>query len=210
MRKLFALLLALPLMCVPLRAGAVLGVGDLSFDPTVYGEISALYKQTVDLYKTAKEQLDGLVKIERTINDAKAAYDMLANTDIKRMFARILPDFSDAKSFAALRSEIARAEGEGIYAKEFVQFQHSRLAQLERLVLLKKATNKNLEDSAGRMSGAKAENITAQSTAALAALAATEQQRALEEELARTRDAKAIQDELRNAGRVYEAIGKTD
>ena len=51
-------------------AQALFGVGDLSFDPTVYAELVSLYDQGKEIFDNAKKQLSSLADIQKTINEA--------------------------------------------------------------------------------------------------------------------------------------------
>ena len=190
------------------RAHAVFGVGDISFDPTVYGEVAALYKQTTELYETAKKQLDGLASIEKTIREAQQAYESLANTDLKQVVKGLKPDKNRGKTIGAMRAELERV-GNGVGQNAgYIRFQLSRITQLENLELLKKASAANTEQATGKMNAATAERITAQSAATLASLAAAEEQRRVQEDYAHAAAAKAVVDNLNNSNKVYEAMGK--
>jgi DNA-binding ferritin-like protein len=189
-------------------AHAFWGVGDITFDPTTYGEVSALYKQTTELYETAKKQLDGLASIEKTIREAQQAYESLANTDLKQVVKGLKPDKDSGKSIGALRAELERV-GNGMGQNAgYIRFQLSRITQLENLELLKKASAANTEQATGKMNAATAERITAQSAATLASLAAAEEQRRVQEDYAHAAAAKAVVDNLNNSNKVYEAMGK--
>ena len=205
MKKLLALAFA---GLTSLPAHAVLGVGDLTFDPTVYGELTALYKQTMQLYENAKKQLDGLISIEKTIKEAQEAYEILANTDLKAVAAGMKPNPANTKTLAGLRAEMARIEGSTTQNTAYFRYQLSRIQQLENLELLKKATATNAGQTTGRMNAATATRITAQSAATTAALAAAEEQRRVKDELEREAAAKATADNLDQSQKVYEAIGR--
>ncbi|MGC2048133.1 MAG: hypothetical protein WA635_05940 [Gallionella sp.] len=189
-------------------AHAFWGVGDITFDPTTYGEVSALYKQTKELYDTAKKQLDGLASIEKTIKDAQEAYDSLASTDLKQVVKGLKPGKDSGKTIGAMRAELERVENGVGQNAGYIRFQLSRITQLENLELLKKASAANTEQATGRMNTATAERITAQSAATLASLAAAEEQRRVQEDYAHAAAAKAVVDNLNNSNKVYEAMGK--
>lgn len=190
------------------RAYAVFGVGDISFDPTVYSEVAALYQQTKELYDTAKKQLDGLASIEKTIREAQQAYESLANTDLKQVVKGLKPDKDSGKTIGAMRAELERV-GNGVGQNAgYIRFQLSRITQLENLELLKKASAANTEQATGKLNAATAERITAQSAATLASLAAAEEQRRVQEDYAHAAAAKAVVDNLNNSNKVYEAMGK--
>lgn len=189
-------------------AHAFWGVGDITFDPTTYGEVSALYKQTTELYDTAKKQLDGLASIEKTIKDAQQAYDSLANTDLKQVVKGLKPNKDSGKTIGAMRAELERVENGVGQNAGYIRFQLSRITQLENLELLKKASAANTEQATGKMNTATAERITAQSAATLASLAAAEEQRRVQEDYAHAAAAKATVTNLNNSRSVYEAMGK--
>ena len=189
-------------------AHAFWGVGDITFDPTTYGEVSALYKQTTELYDTAKKQLDGLASIEKTIKDAQQAYDSLANTDLKQVVKGLKPNKDSGKTIGAMRAELERVENGVGQNAGYIRFQLSRITQLENLELLKKASAANTEQATSKMNAATAERITAQSAATLASLAAAEEQRRVQEDYAHAAAAKATVTNLNNSKSVYEAMGK--
>ena len=189
-------------------AHAFLGFGDVTYDPENYAEITKLYEQTKSMYDTAMKQLDSMANVERSIRDAQQAYDSLATFSLKQAAAGLAPDGSNMKTIAGLRDEVART-GSGLSQNTgFVQYQLSQIKQLENLDLLQKAATTNVSDSTNKNSQADTGRITAQSTAALASLAAAEQQRKVQEDYARAATAQGEADNFGNAGKVYEAIGK--
>lgn len=189
-------------------ARAFWGIGDVTFDPTNYAEALKQLEEMKKLYNTAKQQVDNLVKIERTIRDAQEAYKLLASGDIKSAMGQLKVDPGNLKSAAGLRAELANLEGKGSQNAEYVKYQLSLIGQLENLQALQKASSTNAQQSTGQMNQATAATVTAQSTAALAALAASEERRRVQEEYERQKAAKQVVDSLDDAGSVYRAIGK--
>lgn len=189
-------------------AHALFGIGDITFDPTNYAEAMKQLDEMRKLYKTAKEQVDNLVKIERTIRDAQEAYKLLASGDLKSAMGQLKVDPGNLKTAAGLRAELASLEGKGAQNAEYVKHQLALIGQLENLAALQKASSTNAQQSTGQMNQATAATVTAQSTAALAALAASEEKRRVQEEYERQKAAKRVVDSLDDAASIYKAIGK--
>lgn len=208
MKRLPAFVFVLLAVVAAHPAHAFLGFGDVTYDPQNYAEITKLYEQTKSMYDTAMKQLDSMANVERSIRDAQQAYDSLATFSLKQAAAGLTPDGSNMKTIAGLRDELARTGGGLSQNTGFVQYQLSQIRQLENLDLLQKASSTNVSDSTNKNSQADTGRITAQSTSALASLAAAEQQRKTQEDYARAAAAQGEADNFGNAGKVYEAIGK--
>lgn len=205
MKRLAAFFLTL---AVATPAHALFGVGDLSFDPTTYGEVASLYKQTVELYDNAKKQLDSMASIEKTLKEAQQAYETLANTDLRSAAAGLRPDAANTKSAAGLRAELARMEGGVSQNSSYYTYQLSRIKQLENLELLQRASASNAQEATGKMNEATAARISAQAAASTAALAAAEEQRRVQEDMARQAAAKAGRDSMKDSRKLYKAMAK--
>ncbi len=188
-------------------AQAFWGMGDITFDPTTYGEVAKQYQQAVELYKTAKQQLDNLASIEKTIKDAQQAYDTLGSTRLRTVTAG-LRDTPNTKSAAELRAALANAESGTSQSASYLQYQLSQIQQLENLELLKKASADNAEQATHKPNAATSAAISAQSEATLAALAAVEEQRRVKEDMERAAAARTQINILKDTGKVYEAMGK--
>jgi hypothetical protein len=189
-------------------AHAIFGVGDLSFDPTNYAELVKQLDQMKKLYETAKTQVEGLMKIERTIKDAQQAYKIIASGDLKTAMGQLKVDPGNLKTAAGLRAELANLESKGTQNVEYVKYQLSLVGQLENLQALQKASSTNAQQSTGQMNVGTAAAVTAQSTATLAALAAAEEQRRVQEQYEKQKAAKQVVDGLDDASGLYKAIGK--
>jgi hypothetical protein len=146
MKRLIAFLL---IAAVANPAHAFWGIGDVTFDPTSYGEIVKQYEQMVKMYETAKSQLDSLAKIEQTIKEAQQAYDTLASGDIKNVVAGMKLDTNNTKTAAGLRAELANMENHGTQSVSYVNYQLSMIGQLENLAALQKASSNNMQQSTG-------------------------------------------------------------
>ncbi len=189
-------------------AQAFWGVGDITFDPTTYGEVAKQYQQAVELYKTAKQQLDNLASIEKTIKDAQKAYDTLASTSIKNVASSFSLKSGDNKTAAGLRAQLANVESGTTQTKGYINYQLSQLEQLDNLNLLQKASASNLKQAGEKINPTEAASITAQSSSALAALAAAEAVRHQQDDFAKTAAAQATITNLNDASKIYKAMGQ--
>ena len=205
MKRLLAFVFAL---AVANPAHAFLGVGDITFDPTSYAQLTKQYQQAVELYNNAKKQLDGLVSIEKTINDAQRAYETLASTNLKTVASGFSLNSGDSKTAAGLRAQLAGMENGTTQTAGYISYQLSQLNQLENLALLQKASASNLKQAGGKINPTEAASITAQSSSTIAALAAVEAQRRQQEDIAKTAAAQAEINNLDNAKTVYKAMGQ--
>lgn len=190
-------------------AQALFGVGDLSFDPTVYAELVSIYDQGKELFDTAKKQLSSLADIQKTINEANQAYESLVNMDLKKLSNDLAPRGTDGSSnrFAAMRSELDRIQSTAEGSVSYVQYQQQRLKNLESLELLQTASASNTERASSKTNAATSAQITAQSTSTLAALAAAEEQRRVEEDIGREHGRRIEKDAIISTGSIYKAIG---
>ena len=205
MKRLLAFVFAL---AVANPAHAFWGVGDITFDPTSYTQLTKQYQQAVELYNNAKKQLDGLVSIEKTIKDAQMAYETLASTNLKTVASGFSLNTGDSKTAAGLRAQLAGMENGTTQTAGYFSYQLSQLDQLENLALLQKASASNLKQAGGKINPTEAASITAQSSSTIAALAAVEAQRKQQEDIAKTAAAQAEINNLDNAKTVYKAMGQ--
>jgi hypothetical protein len=205
MKRLIAFVL---IAAVANPAHAFWGIGDVTFDPTSYGEIVKQYEQMVKMYETAKSQLDSLAKIEQTIKEAQQAYDTLASGDIKNVVAGMKRDTNHTKTAAGLRAELANVENHGTQSVSYVNYQMSMIGQLENLAALQKASSNNMQQSAGKTNTVTSASITAQSTSTLAALAAAEELRRVQEDYQKQKAAMTVVDNLQDSTKLYGAIAK--
>jgi len=190
-------------------AQAIVGIGDISFDPTVYAELVSIYDQGKELFDTVKKQLSSLADIQKTINEANQAYESLVNMDIKKLASDLAPRGTDGSSnrFAAMRSELDRIQSTGEGSAAYVQYQKQRITNLENLELLQTASATNTDRASSKTNAATSSQITAQSTSTLAALAAAEEQRRVEEDIGREHGRRIEKDAINSAGSIYKAIG---
>ena len=178
------------------------------YDPSAYVQMLEMIKQAEEMYTTAKENLDKMVSIEKTMREAQAAYDTLSKLDLQQATKGLMPGKESDSSFAALRAQIANTEGKVNQNSNFVTGNLDRVRQLENLEILKRASVTNLGVVAGAPNAATSAKVAAQSSATLAALAAAEEQRRIKEEIERSQAAKLEKDNFTNSKKVYEAMGK--
>lgn len=190
------------------RVYAVGGVGDIVYDPSANGQMATMIAQAKETYVAMKSQLDKMVSMEKTIREASEAYDTLSKYDLQQVAKGLMPGKNSTASFAALRGQIANTEGKVSQNTSFVKGNLERIGQLENLEILKRASATNVDETSGKPNAATSAKVTAQSTAVLAALAASEEQRRINEEIGRSQAAQAEKDNLTNSKKVYEAMGK--
>ena len=206
MKRFFAIVFVF-LLATP--AHAVLGVGDITFDPSSYGAIVDNYKQMVKMYENAKKQLDTLASVERSINEAQRAYETLGSFSTKSALQGLLGDNGNIKSAAELRAAVANVEGGVSQNTAYVNYQFEQINQLDRLATLQKASADNATQAANKGTNTATNTaIAAQSAAATAALAAAAEQRRIKQETEAGIVAKAAAKNLQNSTKVYEAMGK--
>lgn len=204
--KRFAGVMLLSALALP--AHAFWGMGDVTYDPTAVAEITKNLEEMKKIYQAARDQIDGLSKIERTIKDAQQAYETLSSGDLQSVVSGMQMDTGNVKSAADLRARFADMESKGGRAVNYMEYQLSLIDRLGDLGKLQKASASNLGQATNKSTVGTNSAITAQSTAALAALAAAEEQRNVEDELQRQKAEKNMQDDLAKSGKLYEALSK--
>lgn len=196
-------------------ASAVMGVGDLTYDPQAVAQLMQIYEEMKRYYKTAQDQLEQMDKIQRTLNEAHQSYNALVNTDIDEIAkdlapGRYLKGARNKDKIGALRQELQALQSKSAGYKDYYAYQAARLSNLERLNMLEEASAKNLGKSSTNLDPRASGQITAQSTATLAALAAAEEQRRQQEELARAAARKQERDVVGDSARLYRAMGSAN
>ncbi len=206
MKSKFLCLLFLFLAVCSTPAYAFWGVGDVTFDPTTYGEVANLYKQTVDLWNTAKSSLNTLNQVRQTLNDAKAGVDALKNFNLKQTAGNLTGNGS-ADKINALRAEMSNVEGGLSGSASYLNYQRQRITNLQNLEKLRGESAKNLSKASDTTSADANGKITAQSTSTMAALAAAESQRKEQQDMATARDAEQRRSLVGESSKIYDAIG---
>jgi hypothetical protein len=196
-------------------AHALFGVGDITYDPTVYAEVLKLYEQGKELYKTTMDQLDRLDKMQRTITEAHQAYDRLVNLNLHKIAEDLKPgkymkyDNSENR-FRMMRAELSHLRYGVESNVDFVRGQLGRIDALETMVGMQDAAARNAQTAAKDLDARTSGQITAQSTATLSALAAAEEQRRQQQDMAQASEQQRQSDLLSDSANLYRAIGGND
>ncbi len=150
---------------------AFLGVGDITFDPAVHTELLTMYQQAMRLYQTTIRQLDRLNRIQSALQSAQANIHRVLNTQLvqyaqKTLTLAVPPGLSrllraPATILSSARRTILYYDG-----------QLHRLARAARLRILSHGVRANVSKAASDLGVRSSGDITAQSTATLASLAA--------------------------------------
>ncbi len=189
MKKACAVMLLLVLGAAP--AWAVLGVGDITFDPPVHAELMTLFHQTIAIYRTVLSEVHRLQAVESTLRSAQRDAKTIANGNLARYAERRLPH-GLPQGVRRLLGTTDAAAHEARAGVAYVHQQSRRFGRLAQLRWLGRGVRQDLRLSATNLGARTSGDVTARSTAALAALAAKR---------ARTRERQAIRRaaERRNA-----------
>ncbi len=198
------------LVLVPARAFAFLGIGDISYDPANHAELVAMFSEMKDYYNTAIQQLDRLDSVQNTLTNAYASYNRIKNLDLHTIAEGLSPGIylrTDPDKIAALRDELMREAGNSDADKGYVESQIQNIADLQSLAGLEAAGNANVQAASSDLSEKDAAQVTAQSTATLAALSAAEAQRRKQHDMAAAQATRQQQGGLDAAANLYGAMG---
>ena len=158
------------------------------WDPKLEAQVIAVYKQTVELYQNAKDQLKTAAEINRTIYEAEQAYDAIVNFDLKttanKMFGLHSSQGSEGRwKIQGLVNDLNKMESTGRNTGRFYDYQLGRLENMQAMFDFQESAAENIatatEDIPQRQSG----QITAQSTASMSALLAAEDLRRQQEQV---------------------------
>lgn len=188
-------------------AYAFWGIGDVTFDPTTFGEVTKMYQQTVQLWNTAKSSLNTLNQVQQTLNQAREGVDALKNFNLKQTAGNLTGNGS-ADKINALRSEMSNVEGGLSGSASYLNYQTQLITNLQNLEKLREESAKNLSKASDTTSADANGKITAQSTSTMAALAAAESQRKEEQDMATARDAEQRRSLIGESSKLYDTLGK--
>lgn len=201
-------LLVVVLMGSATPAHAVMGVGDITFDPTTYAEVAKMYSQMKQLWKTAQDQLKTLDEMQTAMIQAREGVEALQNMDLKKAAQDLIPGSGGGSNkIGDLRSRMSSFEGNVSGSVGYVGYQLQRIKDLEKLQALQDQSAKNLSKSSDKTSAEANSKITAQSTSVLATLAAAEAQRKKEEDLAAAQDLEVQKSMIGESHKIYNALG---
>lgn len=204
-----ACLLVIALLVVSSPAHAFWGMGDVTFDPSSYGELISLYEQAQQAWDTAKSTLDSMQKVENTINQARQGVEALENFNLKQAAQQLANGGgigASSDKIAALRSEMSNVEGTVGGNTSYVKYQLQRINNLEKLSALQDQSAKNLGIASAQTSADQNTKLTAQSTSTLATLAAAEHQRNVEQQMAAAADVQNRQKLKSDSTTIYDAV----
>lgn len=187
-------------------ANAFWGVGDITFDPTSYGQLISIYQQGVKMYKSSIETLDTMQNIKKTIEEAKSGVDELKNINLKKMGTDLTSlNLKSSDKLNALRSHLYGLDGTLNGNSNFIQYQLQRVKNLETLAGLQEQSAKNLVKASDKTSADANTKLTAQNTAVIATLLAAEQQRKVEQDITAVDSAKKFQNLKKDSSLIFDA-----
>ncbi len=209
-RAWLALTFALLLGSAP--AQAFWGIGDVVYNPTEYGQFAKTIQQGKQLYDASVKQLDNLASIEKSINDANQAYQNLRSLNLSQLWANLQPGGLQGTTtpIATLRAEIENTQNGAAHDAAYVQYELEQLDQIDKLAAVQRAAagdNHTVTAPGAAPNPAQSAQITAASTSALAALAASEERRRTERDSARAMAQQGEIDHFQDSS-VYDALGQ--
>src|SRR5712692_3084651 len=159
----YVIILLLGLTSVPARA--FWGIGDVTYDPSNYAQLTAVINQMKEAYQLAKKQLDTLADVQKTIQEGQQAYETIRNFDLEQIKNDLKPTAFNAGTkdkINALRADLSRLETNGQRDTDYYGYQFQRLKNMERLLALQDASAKNVGQSAKNIDPRASGQITAQ------------------------------------------------
>ncbi|MFQ5588174.1 MAG: hypothetical protein ACE5F7_04980 [Nitrospiria bacterium] len=214
-RRSVLLMLLLLHLVVP-SPGSAMVVNDPAANKTllaVYAKMTAILSKLKATYDVAKGHLDSAVEVERVLSDAHSTYQTIANLDMNEIaeeFQRgdLLEDAGPFGMLGAVQEGVEGTVSTGEGNVDYAVSLKNRVKNLKRLGRLRKASVKNMNKASKNIRERDSGQITAQSTATLAMLAAIEQR---EKEKKRLEEAAAEKKEEKNIssmGNIYKTMGK--
>ena len=192
--------------CAP--AHAFWGMGDVVYNPTEYGQFAKTIQQGKALYDASIRQLGRLASIEKTMNDANEAYQNLRALNLRELWQNLEPgtDLQGTTTpIATLRASLTNSVSGAAHDATYVRYELQQLGQLDRLASVQQASADDNEKASATPQPAESAQITAASTSALAALAASEERRRTERDYARAAAQQGDIDRFRDTS-VYDAL----
>ncbi|MHB8454003.1 MAG: hypothetical protein ACYDDO_04740 [Acidiferrobacterales bacterium] len=154
-------------------AWAFLGIGDVSFDPTNYGELVSIYSELEQSYTTLSNQLQTLQDLKSITTQAQQSYDSIRNKDYYALAGRLAPALKlDAVS--ATQARIEALLNKDPANRPAYEIELRQLKNIAALMKLQGAASQNLNGASRDLNSRDSGQVTAQSAATLAALAAAE------------------------------------
>jgi len=190
------------------EAYALGGAGDVVWDPKLEAQVIAVYDQTVELYNNAKDQLKTAAEINKTIYEAEQAYDAIVNFDLKatanKMFGFNSSQGSEGRwKIQGLLNDLNNMESTGRNTGRFYDYQFGRLENMKAMFEFQEAAAENIESATEDIPVRQSGQITAQSTASIAAMMAAEDMRRQDEAARRSQANQDDQDAFFRSSDIY-------
>jgi type IV secretion system protein TrbJ len=189
-------------------SNAFWGMGDITFDPTSYANAVKQFTEIQNLYKTAMNQLDNLKQIQSTIKEAQKTYETLSSGNLKDAMGYVDLNRNNTKTIKGMREELDKISNAGSGTISYIDKQKALISQLEAAAKLKSAAADNVKQASGNINPATAEKVAAQSTSAIAALLAADEERKLKAEYEKSKASKINDDAFKASMGIYKAIGR--
>ncbi len=189
-------------------ARAFLGIGDVVYNPTEYGQFGETITQGKQLYDASVKQLDNLASIEKSMNDANQAYQNLRSANLSQLWQNLQPGSLQGTTtpIATLRANLLNSVDGASHDASYVQYELQQLDQLDRLAAVQQASAGDNAKASTTPQPAQSAQITAASTSALAALAASEERRRTTLDFARASASQGEIDNFKDTS-LYNVIG---
>ncbi len=187
---------------------AFLGVGDVTFDPPVHAELISLFNQTLELCRTAQDELRRMEAVQQILKNAQRDAKGVVNGSLLRYETNPLPagipvalkaDLGWAQSLARSGSDV------GWYYRQQIR----RFHELTRLNWLVRGTREDIRLAATPIGEKTSGDVTAQATATLAALAAENARSVQRRAIRRAAERRNERDLPMRARALYKAFGET-
>lgn len=209
-RKSVVLLLAV--LTTSPSAHAFGGVGDVTFDPAVHSQLVSMFELMKKSLDSINSQLDTMRAIKDTALEAQKTYETIKNADLDDVARALLPAAYMAANSAGVDLSATERRLDELKSRDpknaaLYDAQKRQLVNLKTVQSLQDTSAKNVTKAAIDLNERESSQVTAQSTATLAALAAAEEQRKTQEEAAR---AGTVADEKRfvsGTTNIYRAMG---
>lgn len=187
---------------------AFLGVGDVTFDPPVHAELISLFNQTLEICRTAQDELRRMEAVQQILKNAQRDAKGIANGSLLRYETNRLP----AGIPGALGADLGWARGlarSGSDVGWYYRQQIRRFHELTRLNWLVRGTGEDIRLAATPIGEKTSGDVTAQATATLAALAAENARSAQRRAIRRAAERRNGRDLPMRARALYKAFGGT-
>lgn len=189
-------------------AAAFLGVGDVTFDPPVHAELISLFNQTLAIVRTARNELRRMEAVQQILKNAQRDAKAIANGSLLRYEMNTLP----AGIPTTVGADLGLARGlarSGTDLGWYYQQQIHRFRALERLHWLARGAGKDVGLAATSIGEKTSEDVTAQATSTLAALAAANARSAQRRAIRRAAERHNARNLPLRAMALYRAFGRT-